>query len=202
MAVSTPNRKCPCGYTKFREGLVATPTNIMRWVRFEDRDSGGLGVTEFGIFFGAGAATAYGLFPGTQQAIQRKVACESCGRVRATGNLGGAVPFGVYLAGNVIYVVASDVTRPVTGYRISAYEPLGTGFNVQLSYTAGIPEAVLASAPAQVSETLPLGALSADTLLSAAVPNVAVTGSYLFSFIDSNSGQQTPLATIFLTAPI
>lgn len=201
MATTTPNRRCPCGYTKFREARSSVAENVTRWVKFSDVAVGGFGVTEFGTFFGAGDSPLYGLFPGTKHLMRNLVACASCGRSRSTKDSGGAVPFGMYIEDGVAVVVASDVSRPIAGYSLSAYEALGLGFEVQLSYRPGLPQALLTTTPTTVSETVPLGASFADTMLVAVLPEVVVTADYIFTFIDNNSGYETPLATIFLEAP-
>lgn len=200
MAASNPNRRCPCGYTRFREGVSSASAAVERWVLFDDTEIGGFGITEFGTFFGAGQGSTYGLFPGTQHVVSKTVTCESCGRVRSAKNLGGAIPFGMYVVDNVAVVVCSDVARPITGYSLSAYEPGGLGFEVQLSYQSGVPGAFIATTPVTTSTT-PLGA-AADTMLVATILEVVLTGSYLFTFLDNNSGHNTPLATIFLEAPL
>lgn len=200
MTVANPNRKCPCGYTRFRESGGQSAVAVNRWVRFVDDQVGGFGVTEFGTFFGAGNGGSYGLFPGTQRVVSRTTACESCGRVRASRNSGGAVAFGLYLIENVAYVVCSDVSRPIAGYQLSAYEAFGTGFVVPLSYAPGVPEALITPTPVVVSNTNP-GVKVADVMLSAMVPEVVISADYVFTFIDTNSGYDTTLATIFLEEP-
>jgi hypothetical protein len=200
MTVSNPNRKCPCGYTRFRESGGQAAVAVNRWVRFVDDAVGGFGVTEFGTFFGAGNGGSYGLFPGTQRVVSRTTACESCGRVRASKNTGGAVAFGIYLVENVAYVVCSDVARPIAGYQLSAYEAFGTGFVVPLSFAPGTPEALITTTPATVSATMPTSDV-AGVLLSAVIPEVVISANYVFTFIDTNSGYDTTLATIYLEEP-
>lgn len=200
MTVSNPNRRCTCGFTRFRESRANVEETVERWMLFDNTVEGGFGATPFGTYFGAGAGGTWGLFEGTYRASTLSVACENCERVRTQKRLGGITPLGVYLEDGRAIVAAADVLRPVTCY-VLRIEGEGETFEVPLSFLPGTPPPIVAPTPVTTAETPPADAVLVDTLLVADLPEVSSSGDYLLTLVDRCCGCESPLATVTLEAP-
>ena len=194
-----PNRRCTCGFRKFRSGRTSTSEDVLRWMLFEDEDGGeGLGATPFGTFFGSGDGTLWGEFPSTLRATTETVVCKSCQRIRINKRLGGAAVFGSYIENGYIYVVVSDAERPFTCFEIRIDGPGGFTYTASLKRVVGAPPAIVATAPPNTAESPPAGAATVDTLLRARLPAVPVTGTYTFTFVDRCAVVETTLVAVVL----
>lgn len=196
MTAQYPNRKCTCGYTRFRERRVATSSNVQRWMLLSSSGGGGFGATPFGTYFGTGPSGSWGLFNATYRAARLETLCESCSRIRSTRQLGGITAIGSYVSNGLLCVVAADVQRPATCYslRFSGSQE----FERELGLASGLPAAVVAPYPPVTIDTPPPGAELADTLLCAVIPEVSISGDYTVYLVDRCSGYTIPLVTIYL----
>lgn len=198
MAVQYPNRRCTCGFTRFREIIRKTEESVDRWMFFED-PGGGFGSTPFGTYFGSGSGTAWGLFTNPLRTTRRDTVCESCSRVRVSKLLGSIAVFGAFIDNGYIYIVASDLSLPATCYSIRFDGP--ESFEVPLSFFPGVPPAILAPTPPTTAPTPPPGAPTVDSMLRAQVPEVVITGTYTVVLVDRCCGCEYPIAEVTLEAP-
>lgn len=195
-----PNRRCTCGYRRFRERRQRSESTITRWALFDAIDDGGFGATPLGTLLGSSGTYPWGEFDATLYTTTQQLVCESCQRVRSTKTLGSAAFFGSYVSGSEFVVVASDLTSD------SCYELLMEGMGVRttlsLQYVSTlIPAALVAATPPVVAETLPVGAQVANQALVADIPEVYATGNYAFTLIDRCGDLEIPLATVLLEEP-
>jgi hypothetical protein len=198
MPVEQPNRRCTCGFTRFREVIRKTEGSVERWMFFED-PGGGFGATPFGTYFGSGSGTAWGLFTGSLRMVRRDTVCESCSRVRVSKLLGSIAVFGAFIDNGYIYLVASDLSLPAVCYSIRFVGP--KSFEIPLSFFPGVPPAVFQSTPPITAPTPPPGAVTVNSMLRAQVPEVEITGTYTVIFVDRCFGREYPIAEVTLEAP-
>jgi hypothetical protein len=198
VAAQYPNRRCTCGFTRFREIIRKTEETVERWMFFED-PGGGFGATPFGTYFGAGSGTGWGLFSNPLRTTRRDTVCESCSRVRISKLLGSIAVFGAFIDNGYFYVVASDLSLPATCYSVRFDGP--ESFEVPLSFFAGVPPAVLAPTPPTTAPSPPIGAATVDSMLRALVPEVVITGTYTVVLVDRCCGCEYPIAEVTLEAP-
>ncbi len=200
-----PNRRCTCGFRRFREKRTSVETTVNRWMLFDSNTGGGFGATPFGIYFGSGAGgsgqDSWGEFTGTLRQTTRELVCENCKRIRLNRTLGSAAVFGAYLAEPYFYVALSDAQRPFSCYEIRLEDSSGVVLTAPLKFVPGLPPPIIADPPSNTAETPPAGADTVDTLLRARIPDVPKTASYLVTFIDRCSGTETSLVTVTLEEP-
>lgn len=201
MPISNPNRRCVCGFTRFREVRQSVEQSVGRWMLFDTTALGGFGATPLGTFFGAGSGGTWGKFTGTFRATTLSVVCENCSRVRLQKRLGGIAPFGAFIEENRVIVVASDALRPMTCYSLRVTSPEGEELEVPLSFIPGAPPPIAAPTPTETAATPPPGEPTVDTMLMAILPELPTSGSYLLTLVDRCCGCETALATVTLEAP-
>ena len=192
-----PNRKCTCGFTRFRERRAPVSSEVERWVFFVGQ--GGVGSTPAGSGVGTGPVQ-WGLFDGTLRSIRLETVCESCSRVRTSVSLGGVVVFGSYVQGSSFFVVASDVLLPVTCFSLRLVGPGGETFEVPFSLTGILPPPVSLPTPVVVAPVPPTGAPTANRLLTAILPEVFISGTYSATLVDRCANTETPLTDVVLEA--
>jgi hypothetical protein len=194
-----PNRKCTCGFNRFRETRRPSNATVERWMLFDSEGSGGFGATPFGTYFGAGTAGSWGLFTGELMGARLVVTCENCNRVRSDKPLGGIAAFASYVDNGYLYVIASDITL-ASCFSIRVTGPGGV-FESPLALLPIAPPPAIAPAPPVVEPMPPDGALLVDSLLRARLPEVEITGEYTVELLDRCCGCSTTLVTITLEAP-
>jgi hypothetical protein len=100
----------------------------------------------------------------------------SCSRIRQQLVLSSFALFGSYLVNRTVYVVGSDGLRNSTCYRLRLTGPGGV-YEVPFSFDGGSALPLAVDSPPPVTEpTPPAGEPTADTLLRAVLPDVALPG--------------------------
>jgi hypothetical protein len=192
-----PNMRCVCGYRNFRENLVTTTEEISRWLQF---GAGGFGSTPFGTYFGASVSGTWGEFSTSAKVTRRKVACESCQRLRSNTLLSGVGVFGSYVFGGSLFIYVTDVDLisclqvRFTNAEFGTYTTGPTKF-------AGAPLPLVAPAPPVVAPTPPAGAKLAG-VLRVELPEVDHDGDYLVSLVDVCAGTELPIALFSLESNV
>lgn len=199
MPVSYANRKCVCGYTRFREAKVTAQEEVERWMLFEATTLGGFGSTPFGTFFGAGAGGLWGLFAGTLRTTAIQTVCESCSRLRNTKTLGRVAIFGSYIEGDRLYVVVSDLYRPAACYSVRLVGADGETYDLSLTWVPGLPQSLLVSdSPSETAAVPPVGAATVNAVLFGVIPEILTSQDFDIIIIDSCAGIEYTIATAYL----
>lgn len=194
--------KCTCGHRRFANRREASTAEVSRWMLTADEELEGFGATPFGTGFGAAdSGGSYGRYVSSLRTALLYTYCESCKRLRAVKQLGGIVALGSYVEGNTLFVVASDIVRPVTCFDASFVAPDGTSYVVALQLESATPPPIFGE-PIEFAESLPVGAVVASSVLSAVLPEVLESGDYLVQIVDRCSGNTTDLVQLFLEASV
>lgn len=202
---SYPNVRCPCGYSRFREGYATVITDVERWMQFDAGGGGGLGSTPLGTFFGGGGASTgdWGLFTAPLTVTTLTVSCESCNRARRTTTIGSFAVFGSYVVDRDIYIVGSDLTRPTGCYFVELVGADGETHALALSWDATLPAPLVVVTPPVVTTATPPADGRVDDVLRATLPDVLTTQTFTIVLVNRCAGTRTSLATIDLeTAPM
>ena len=193
------NQVCTCGFRRFRARRAVTTSEVERWIELTGQFGGGIGVTELGMSMGAGSGTKlWGLYTATHRAAALQTTCESCSRTRASTGLGGIAVFASYVADSGLYVVASGVTAPTTGFFVR-FAGAGVTYDVELVLQVGVPPAVDLVPPGTTTTTPPTSGV-VDALFRAELPEVDETATYTATFVDRCSEHEETLQNIDLEA--
>lgn len=197
-----PNQRCVCGYTRFRESRPLVVSSVERWMLFEGTEEAGFGATPFGTFFGAGSGGTWGLFEGTLRTTTLQVACERCQRPRRTTRLGSVAIFGSYIEGDALYMVASDLLRPVSCYSVRFVGEDGETYTAPVTWVPLVPPPILVSEePEETADSPPAGAGTVSAVLYAPIPEVLSTQEYEIVLVDACASIDYTIATTTLEAP-
>jgi hypothetical protein len=188
----TAVRRCPCGFTRFRERLSTTETLVQRWVPLVSE--GDFGGSPLGV--GLGSLERWGLFEAPLREVQREVRCESCGRLRAADDIGGIAVFALYSTGDHLVVVASDLRGPASCYTLRLEGPETHHLQVE-TFVGPMPELALAL-PLEVADEPPAGAPRVDVQLRAWLPEVSTGGEYSVTLVDRCAEAETALGVVLL----
>lgn len=198
MTAAYPNQRCVCGYTRFRDQRSNTSESVERWMLFETTLDEGLGSTPWGTFFGAGSGGTWGLFTGTKRTTLQQTVCEKCQRARLTKRLGQVAVFGSYIeGGDSLYIVVSDLLRPVSCYSVRYVGEDGETYTVPVTWVPLVPEPVLVSEEPDETAPAPEGA-SVDSVLYAPIPDVLTSQEFDIILVDSCAGITYTIATTTL----
>lgn len=154
-----------------------------------------------GTLMGAGSGTMWGLFPGIYGYVAGATVCESCDRERSRRTITGITPYAVYVEDGFVYLVAAD-TASSACFSVRLEGPGGV-ILLPLTFMPGqAPPPVNVDVPPQVSlPSPPAGALRADALMRARLPELAAGGDYDITLIDRCANTETFLDTLPLEAP-
>ena len=159
--------RCPCGSDRFDQRLnVRRDAQVVRWLPASDVTRFGLGSAPLGAF-GGGSERRYGRVELTLVTGALAVHCLSCERLRREKPVGGGMAVGHWKTPDALFIVMSDVADPtcVTARFQSAAQSLEVGVEV-----AHVPIPASAT-PTATATTLPPGAVLADVVLRAPVPD-------------------------------
>lgn len=199
MTLIDPNMRCTCGHRRFRETVARGQQPIQRWVEFDADavlDNPGFGSTPIGLDFGGGAPGQFGLFDGFQRFTERRLACENCGRARSVKRSGGYALWGSYVRDNKAYLVVSDLS----GVDCLSLRFTSTDFTqvytAPLIVSADPPLPLGLPAPSTVAPAPPPGAVVANTVLEALLPDVEDYSEFRVDLVDRCANQVYPLFTL------
>ena len=142
--MGTPNQRCTCGATVFREARTQTTALASRWIYIEGVN-GGLGSPALGVTDLGGGETEWALVPYTYYRVTARLTCINCGRERSSRDIEAVGVLGTAFTSAGVYVIGvgslsslemqfsgegrTYTQRPASGYTEGPWWALSTPVN-------------------------------------------------------------------------